>query len=78
MDPSVPLREVLTRARARAFPEGSFSSSLLLSRLELSDANVYEPQTRARLGTEAHFCEASLSAGLKGPTVTRRILNPGD
>ena len=33
------------------------SSSLLLSSLELSDAKVYEPQTRARLGTAAHFCE---------------------
>jgi len=33
------------------------SSSLLLSSLELSDAKVYEPSIRARLGTAAHFCE---------------------
>ena len=36
----------------------SFSpSSLLLSSLELSDAQVYEPYIRARLGTAAHLCE---------------------
>ena len=34
------------------------SSSLLLSRLELSDANVCGPQTRACLGTTAHFCKS--------------------
>ena len=33
------------------------SSNLLLSSLELSDAQVYEPQIRARLGTASHFCE---------------------
>jgi len=33
------------------------SSSLLLSRLELSDTKVYEPQIRALLGTASHFCE---------------------
>jgi len=32
------------------------SSSLLLSSLELSDTQVYEPYIRARLGTAAHFC----------------------
>jgi len=32
------------------------SSSFLLSSLELSDTKVYEPATRARLGTAAHFC----------------------
>ena len=31
------------------------SSSLLLSIIELSDAKVYEPEIRARLGTAAHF-----------------------
>ena len=31
--------------------------SLLLSSLELSDTQVYEPEIRARLGTAAHFCE---------------------
>ena len=34
-------------------------SSLLLSSLELSDAKVYEPQTRARLGTASHFCKVA-------------------
>ena len=29
-------------------------------RLKLSDARVYEPQIRARLGTTAHFCEVVL------------------
>jgi len=33
------------------------SSSLLLSGLELSDTQVYEPQIRALLGTAPHFCE---------------------
>ena len=32
-----------------------YSSSLLLSSLDLSDTNVYEPQIRAQLGTAAHF-----------------------
>ena len=54
--------------RFRLFPicseadQGSSSSSLLLSRLELSDTQVYQPQIRARLGTAAHFCEV---VGLK-------------
>ena len=45
--------------RDSAMPAGLhfFSSSLLLSSLELSDTNVYEPYIRARLGTAAHFCE---------------------
>jgi len=34
------------------------SSSLLLSSLELSDAQMYEPSIRAILGSAAHFCEA--------------------
>ena len=33
------------------------SSSLLVSSLELSDTQVYEPQIRACLGTAARFCE---------------------
>ena len=49
------------RARARRLrgpaPTPSFSSSLLLSSLELSDTQVYGPQIRARLGTASHFCE---------------------
>ena len=35
----------------------SSSSAVLLSSLVLSDTKVYEPYTRARLGTAAHFCE---------------------
>ena len=37
--------------RSHVLPEHGLSSSLLLSRLELSDTNVYEPQIRALLGT---------------------------
>ena len=33
------------------------SSSVLPSSLGLSDAKVYEPYVRARLGTTAHFCK---------------------
>ena len=33
------------------------SSSVLLSSLELSDTQVYEPYIRALLGTDSHFCE---------------------
>ena len=32
-------------------------SSLLLSSLELSDTQVYEPFIQALLGTASHFCE---------------------
>jgi len=35
----------------------SSSSSLLLSRVELSDTKVYDPLIRARVGTAAHFFE---------------------
>jgi len=38
-----------------------FSSSLLLSSLELSDTKVYGHEIRARLGTAAHFCEVCAS-----------------
>ena len=34
-----------------------FSSSVSLSRLELSDTNVYASQIRALLGTASHFCK---------------------
>ena len=47
----------------------SSSSSLLLSSLELSDTQVYEPQLRALLGTAAHFCEV---VGLGEGVGTRR------
>jgi len=35
----------------------SSSSSVLLSSLQLSDTQVYEPQIQALLGTASHFCE---------------------
>ena len=35
----------------------TFSSSVLLSSLELSNTKVYKPQIRALLGTDKHFCE---------------------
>ena len=39
------------------FRGSSSSSSLLLSSLELSDTQVYEPSIRALLGTASHLCE---------------------
>jgi len=36
-------------------PSSSSSSSLLLSSLELSDTQVYEPEIRALLGTASHL-----------------------
>ena len=51
-----------------------YTSSLLLSRLELSDTHVYEPKIRALLGTAAHFCKVVVlksrtdsTSGLRGP-----------
>ena len=38
----------------------SFSSSLLLSSLELSETKIYEPQIRTLLGTASHFCEVTV------------------
>ena len=38
----------------------SSSSSSLLSSPEMSDAKVYAPSIRARLGTTAHFCEVAV------------------
>jgi len=48
-----------------------FVSYLLLPSLELSDTKVYEPQTRALLGTASHFCEVAVlklrtSGGARG------------
>ena len=40
-------------------------SSLLLSSLELSDTEVYEPERRALLGTGSHFCETVASQNHK-------------
>jgi len=47
------------RSKGRASGGGSTPkpSSLLLSSLELSDTQVYEPYIRALLGTTSHFCE---------------------
>ena len=36
------------------------SSSLLLSKLELSDAKVYEPEIRALRGIASHFCKVDV------------------
>jgi len=49
-------------------------SSLLPSSLELSDSNVYEPYTRARLGTTAHFCQVVvlMRRHLSEMTITER------
>ena len=44
------------------------SDSLLLSSLEMSDTDVYEPSIRARLGTAAHFCQVLV---LKLPILAR-------
>ena len=42
--------------------------------LELSDARVYEPQIRARLGTTAHFCEVVvLTRASPGEFIMARI-----
>jgi len=46
---------VVLRRAGRARADAS-SSSLLLSSLELSDTQVYEPYIRALLGTASHFC----------------------
>ena len=40
--------------------KGTSSSSSLLSRLELSDTEVYEPLLRALLGSASHFCEVAI------------------
>jgi len=43
--------------QCRIQSESSSSSSLLFSSLEWSDAQVYEPQLRALIGTAAYLCE---------------------
>ena len=47
------------------------SSSLLLSSLELSDTRVYEPYTRALLGTD--FCLARAEMVGNGPEVMEAL-----
>ena len=45
-----------------------FSASSSLASLEWRDTKVYEPDTRARLGTTAHFCKAIvLKLGISKP-----------
>ena len=46
-----------------------FSSSLLLSSLELSATKVYEPYTRALLGTAAHFFKAVEASRARSRTI---------
>ena len=43
-----------------SFESTFFCSSLLLSSLESSDAQVYEPYTRALLGIASHCCEVDV------------------
>ena len=45
--------------------------SLLLSGLESSDANAYEPYIRARLGTTAQFCKVVVLTQMCDALVTR-------
>jgi len=47
--PGIPLKAFVWHQTSRLY-------SLLLSSLELTDTNVYEPEIRARLGTTAHLC----------------------
>ena len=47
-----------------------FSSSVLLSSLDLTNKHVYEPEIRARLGTASNFCSWYLEQ--KGDTLQRR------
>ena len=46
------------RAFVARCPVVALSPDSLLSRLELSDTNVCEPEIRARLGTAAYLCTA--------------------
>ena len=52
---------------------GVSSSSLLLSSIELSDTQVYEPYIRARLGTASHFCEVVVLK-LRPVPIAQRLL----
>jgi len=45
-------------------------SSLLLSSLDLSDTQVYEPYIRALLGTDSHFCEVVVLKLRTAPVLT--------
>ena len=58
-----------------------FFSSLLFSSLELSDAQVYEPQTRALPGTGSNCCEVvvlkTTKRSRRGPRVTVRACGIG-
>ena len=52
--------------RGEASLSGVLVPSLLLSILELSDAQVYEPQIRSRLGIAAHLCEVGVGTDMTG------------
>ena len=45
---------------------GLLLASCLLSRLALSDTNVYEPSIRALLGSALHLCEVVLKSTESG------------
>ena len=58
-----------------------FSFSLLLSSLELSDTQVYEPEIRALLGADSHFCKVVVPkrtlSGWTGPRQPARSTRTG-
>jgi len=59
-----PCMHTLPRRERKMLPLATVtSSSLLLSSLELSDTQVYEPYIRALLGTASHFCASSGGGG---------------
>ena len=49
-------------------------SSLLLSSLELSDTQVYEPYIRARLGTAVYFCQVVPTIGHRQTLEARNVI----
>ena len=60
-DEDVPLRDPNMLNLVASVSTKVLPSSFLLSRLECSDTQVYEPCIRARLGSAAHFCEEVVS-----------------
>ena len=53
-------------------------SSVLLSSLELSDTQVYEPSIRALLGIASHFCEVIDLVMLERQARKRRVMQQND
>ena len=76
--------ETVAPRQKRARPSGTYPprtslllSSSLLSRLELSGTQVYEPSIRALLGTSSHFCEVvapfPVAEDLRERQITRMV-----